>query len=246
MHDRLSQMFNLLSEYRRAQLRDEPSLMLGTACKTNNIADVMLVLAHYPDAVRWRDGASGKTALHLAIEHRNLEIANLLMQQGADIHAVDHRGTSCLMLARLRGWSRTSVDDEPISHAQARRARRAYEEAMRAGDTARRAQQQRRSDASAHTARSYDAPKTPTTYDAGGKASFATDPQGYILSDSGDVAVFDDHKAASRWILTVGNRANVAQVFEIANHPTRDRAFTVQARKIAPQAAQQAGGPKGP
>lgn len=246
MQDRLSDMFNLLGEYRQAQLRDTPALLLGEACKSNNIADVILVLSRYPEAVRWRDSCNGKTALHLAIEHRNLEIANLLIQQGADLHAIDKRGMSCLILACMKGWSRLGENDEPVSHAQARRARRAYEDAMRGGDRARQSQQHSRSDTSTRTARTYEAPKTPASYDASGKAAFDADEQGYVLSASGDAIAFSDHKEASRWILTVANRANTAQVFEIANHPTLDRKLSAKARKTSPQSTARPSGAKGP
>ena len=245
MHDRLSKMFNLLGEYRREELRNTPALMLGDACKSGNIADVMLVLHHYPHAVHWRDSANGKTALHLAIENERIEIANILIQQGADLHAVDHRGISCLFKARMKGWGRVGENDEPVSSAQARRARRAYEDAQRAADTAGQSQRQRSYNASA-SPRNFTAPTTPSSYDATGKAAFGLDDDGYVLSSSGDVVVFNDHKEASRWILTVANRANVAQVFDIATHPTLTGKYSAKGRAIAPSASQRPAGPKSP
>lgn len=245
MHDRLSQMFSLLSEYRRAQLRDTPALLLGDACKDGNIADVMLVLHHYPHAVHWRDSGNGKTALHLAIENERIEIANILIQQGADLHAVDHRGISCLFKARMKGWGRIGENDEPVSAAHARRARRAYEDAQRAADTASQSQRQRTYNASA-SPRNVSAPTTPSSYDASGKVTFELDDDGYVLSSSGDVVVFNDHKEASRWILTVANRANVAQVFDIATHPKMDGKYSAKGRAIAPSTSQRPAGPKSP
>lgn len=245
MNDRLSRMFNLLGEYRREQLRDAPALMLGNACKDGNIADVMLVLQQYPQAVRWRDSENGKTALHLAIEHERIEIANILIQQGADLNAIDKQGISCLFKARMKGWGRVGEQDEPVSYADVRRARRAYEEAQRATSSAGQSQQQRTYNASA-SPRNFTAPSTPSHYDASGKASFALDEDGHVLSSSGDVVMFNDHKEASRWILTVANRANVAQVFEIANHPTIDKKYSAKGRKITPSAAQQPPQPKSP
>lgn len=245
MHDRLSQMFNLLGEYRRTQLREAPALLLGDACKEGNIADVMLVLHHYPAAVRWRDSGNGKTALHLAIEHGRIEIANILIQQGADLHAVDHRGISCLVKARMKGWGRVGENDEPVSAAQARRARRAYADAQRAADTAGQSQRQRTYNASA-SPRNFTAPTTPSSYDAGGKAIFGLDDDGYVLSSSGDIIMFNDHKEASRWILTVANRANVAQVFDIATHPKITGKYSAKGRAIAPSTSQRPAGPKSP
>lgn len=243
MADRLSEMFSLLSEYRHAQLRDKPALLLGEACKSNNIADVILVLSRYPEAVRWRDSNNGKTALHLAIAHRNIEIANILIQQGADLNAVDHSGVSSLMMARLKGWTLNGEKQEEPDTARAQRARRAYEQATRADDAA---HQHRRRDTSTRAQRTYEAPKAPGSYDASGLAAFDADAQGYVLSSSGDAIAFNDHKEASRWILTVANRANTAQVFEIANHPTLDRKFSAKARKMSPQSTARPSGPKGP
>lgn len=244
MSHRLSAMFNLLAATRREALERHPARMLGSACADGNIIDVMLVIDRYPECVHWHDAQTGQTALFIAINHEHLEIANLLIQQGADIHARDYQGISCLFKARMKGWDIEGVAD-PMRNDASQRARRAYEDAMRSANAAQQ-DWQRRYDSDAKTAHTTQAPEAPTSYSAAGKAEFSVDAQGYLLSSSGDVVVFADQKAAGRWILTVGNRANVAQVFEIANHPTQDKKFTVQARRASAQAAQQPPRAKGP
>jgi ankyrin repeat protein len=51
------------------------------------------------DAVKWRDQATGKSSLHLAIEAGRLKLVKLLLERGVDVNATDLRGCTPLCSA---------------------------------------------------------------------------------------------------------------------------------------------------
>jgi hypothetical protein len=51
------------------------------------------------DAVKWRDQATGKSTLHLAIEAGRLKLVRLLLERGCDANATDLQGCTPLCSA---------------------------------------------------------------------------------------------------------------------------------------------------
>ncbi len=163
---------------------------LTCACRENDSATAVEVLAAYPQALHWRSAATGKTALHIAIASDSREVSAVLIAAGADVMMADNEGVTPLSLLFRRGWQQASTTPPSPSVALLSR-------------------------------------------DAQGQVRFATDAKGHVLAENGAVVPFDTHKDASRWILTVGNRARVSQVFEMAVHPEQDGKLAVQARAMA-------------
>lgn len=52
-----------------------------------------------------------------------------------------------------------------------------------------------------------------------GDGRLDTDEFGYVKSDKGGPIRFGDQKQAAKWIINVGHKQSVDQVFEVANHP---------------------------
>lgn len=81
---------------------------LTCACREDDAAAALEVLAAHPQAVNWRVGATRKTALHFAIELGSHDVADVLISQGADVMAADSDGVTAMSLLLRRDWRRAA------------------------------------------------------------------------------------------------------------------------------------------
>lgn len=167
---------------------------------------MLLTSEHRQAAVRWAD-AAGRSGLFWAVRMGNATMTNLLLLHGADPNQRDASGRNAHAVAGLHGWR---LHPYGLAEAQARPSR---------------AQAQQHE--APPTEPSPPVPTLPGTY--------ALTGDGHLRSSSTGVAVsFADQKQAGLWIIGPGAKS-LSQVFEVANHPTRQGAFTVKDRNFQAQ-----------
>ncbi len=84
------------------QKDDEGWTLLHELAKTHRVGMAVHVL-RLPNARLSAASASGDTPLHLAIEHHQIAMAQLLLEHGADIHQLKHGGWTLLHVACAKG-----------------------------------------------------------------------------------------------------------------------------------------------
>jgi len=77
-------------------IRNEP---WSQAVHNLSLSGMIMLHSQDPDCINDYVSINGDIAIHIVIKQKNFEIFLFLIQYGADIHALDHNGNSCLHLA---------------------------------------------------------------------------------------------------------------------------------------------------
>lgn len=85
----------------------------------------------------------------------------------------------------------------------------------------------RQSDAGQEAPRQ-EAPASDQAAEPDAEGRYKVDDRGFVVSDKGGPILFNDQKAAAKWIIKTGQRVSPDQIFEIANYPGKNGRYTVR------------------